>query len=107
LRHRNQSSSPTAYHILGRSEANPGIHSVARGGGLDLRRPGEKAGGDIVLCGEASTSQEVLRGPFTPVEKGEISCRLGSLERNIIKFGKMHRPSIAAYELGKSRLIQS
>jgi len=39
--------------------------------------------GDIVFCGEASTSQEVLKRPFTPEAKGEISSRLDSLEGDI------------------------
>ena len=41
--------------------------------------------GDIVFCGEASTSQKVLKRPFTPEEKGEISSRLDSLEKDINK----------------------
>jgi hypothetical protein len=41
--------------------------------------------GDIVFCGEAGTSQEVLKRPFTPEGKGEISSRLDSLERDINK----------------------
>jgi hypothetical protein len=41
--------------------------------------------GDIVFCVEASTSQEVLKRPFTPEEKGEISIRLDLLERDINK----------------------
>jgi len=41
--------------------------------------------GDIVFCGEASTSQEVFKRPFSPEEKGEISSRLDSLEREINK----------------------
>jgi hypothetical protein len=61
----NESSSPTTYHIL------EGLKQTLA------------CTGDIVFCGEASTSQEVLKRPFTPEEKGEISSRLDSLEGDI------------------------
>jgi hypothetical protein len=41
--------------------------------------------GDIVFFGEASKRQEALTRPFSPEEKGEISSRLDSLERDIDK----------------------
>jgi hypothetical protein len=63
----NYSSSPTTYHIL------EGLKQTLA------------CAGDIVFCGEASTSQEVLKRPFTPEGKGKISSRLDSLEREINK----------------------
>jgi hypothetical protein len=41
--------------------------------------------GDIIFYGEARTSQEVLKRPFPTEEKGKISSRLDSLERDINK----------------------
>jgi hypothetical protein len=39
----------------------------------------------MVFCGGASRSQEELKRPFPPEEKGEISSRLDSLGRDINK----------------------
>jgi len=39
----------------------------------------------MVFCGEVSTSQEEVKRPFPPEEKGKISSHLDSLGRDINK----------------------
>jgi hypothetical protein len=53
----------------------------------DLKQP-LTCTGDIVFCGEASTSREVFKRPFTAGEKGEVSSRLDLIEREINRVWK-------------------